>query len=90
MTGEHPNCQAIEDFLEAIPSIDRPIVQTRNLDNRPVDNGYCAAWHDKENNSGFTVVAMDGGHMRLFIELTGKLSDAAGFAATVNKVFFDK
>jgi hypothetical protein len=87
---EHPNCQAVEEFLEAIPSIARPIAKTERLDGVKVPNAYTAAWHDQATNSGFTVIAMGDGHMKLFVELTGKISNAAEFAAAVNRVFFSK
>lgn len=88
--GEHPNCQAIEDFLEAIPSISRPICQTAKFGNTPVSNAFVAAWHEAEKNCGFTIIAFGQGQMKLVIELTGDLAEATDLAAQVNKVFFTK
>lgn len=95
MSEEHPNCQAVDRFLTAIPSVNRPICHTQNVDEKPVANGYVASWHDGTKNEGFTVLAMNDGEMLLSIEkrgaseiLRGTTADAEAFAAKINSVFF--
>jgi hypothetical protein len=96
VSDEHPNCQAIDRFLTAIPYVNRPIVRTQNVDEKPVDNGFTASWHDQASNSGFTIIAMNDGDLLLMVEgrtefsTTGKLEDAEAFAARVNQTIFAK
>lgn len=96
MSEEHPNCQAVDRFLAAIPSVSRPICRTQNLNEKPVADGYTAAWYDQASGSGFTIIAMNEGDMLLMVERKGekheirpgKLADAEAFAAHVNEKLF--
>lgn len=96
--AEHPNCQAVETFLNAIPSISRPILKTQNIDGKPAHEAYTASWFDQASQIGFTVIASgedgkffvvtEGAHGRKTYE--GNLAQAGQFGKRINGLMFGK
>ncbi len=78
--GEHANCQAIEDFLNEIPSVSRPIIKTERINSLPVHEGYTASYYDKDTGNGFTVIAWGEGGS--FMAIREGLRDGKLFRST--------
>ena len=82
---EHPNCRAIEKFIEPL-KVSLPIAQTERIDDEPVNNGFTSAYFNSKIGVGFTVVAWDNPHnsykpgfLKILVECVGSIDDVERF-----------
>ncbi len=86
--AEHPNCQAIETFLEQFKTPVR-IAKTERIDNEKVRDGYTASFMNNATGVGFTAVAWsddNGNYFKCIIECVGHVGAAARFGKMVGGV----
>ena len=82
---EHPNCQAIETFINQFDAAIR-IGKTEHIDGAKADNAYMAAFMNNATGVGFTVVAWGNGNLKCIVECVGQTSQAEHFGKLVAKV----
>jgi hypothetical protein len=83
--GEHPNCQAIDDFLSAF-KLSRPIAKTERINNEKVENAYTASHFNQDTGVGFTAIAWGNGLFKVIIECVGGISAAKHIGELTAKV----
>lgn len=86
---EHPNCQAIEKFLEPFAAPIK-IANTERINGALAKDAYTASHWDRVSGRGFTVIAWGDGLFKCVVECVGK-TDAAGLTGElVSKVIEPK
>jgi hypothetical protein len=86
--GEHPNCQAVERFLNALgDGISCPISHTLKINGEPIPDAYTASYMDNARGVGFTVIAWGKGFFKVVIETVGGLDRAESDGARVRRLF---
>lgn len=86
--GEHPNCQAVETFLNQLgDGISRPIVKSEQINGSPVHDCYTASYMDNAKGIGFTVLAFADGNFKVIVEMGGGIDRAASDGLRTKQIF---